>query len=128
MRLFSKCVQWMQFPVELPAATCALPTSRFCQNMSLGQSSVSSEGLAASSAHESCAESLADESCADSLVSSSCDGADEKPPECHDVDDATLGGMSLGSRTGSAGLAGDSDDGGTQTIRQWLPGERATRT
>ena len=94
--------------------------------MSLRHSPVSFDGLAASSADESCAESLVDGSCADSLVSSSsCDGADEKPLECHDVDDVTLGGMSPRSRSGSAGLVGDSDDDGTQTNRQWRPGERA---
>ena len=91
--------------------------------MSLHHSPVSIDGLAASSADESCAKSIADGSCADSLASSSsCDGADEKPLECHDVDDVTLGGMSPGS---SAGLVGDSDDGGKQTNRQWRPGEGA---
>ena len=94
--------------------------------MSLHHSPVSFDGLAASSADESCAKSIADGSCADSLASSSsCDGADEKPFECHDVDDVTLGGMSPGSQSGSAGLVGDSDDGGKQTNRQWRPGEGA---
>ena len=86
--------------------------------MIIGHSSSSSDDLKASGT---------DENSDDGLALSSSDDVDDTPLQCHDDDElaANFGGKSPGSRHGSPGLVGDSDDSSGQTSQRWIPGEKA---